>query len=266
MRSDLVLLLSLCALFFLQVSSKRGGGWGRSKPKTNKPPGWYPKQQPARPPAYNPSYNQPSYNQPKPPKYGWNVPNTPNKGYGGKGYGGGYPTKTKYPKQSGKPKIKGRHLAMAAAGGVVLGAMFMSYPRYPYSPGYGYSYYNRYETDEFYFFRRPDPEYNVNNNTHNTPILYTFWNGPGETDARAFYCFIVDTRIVRDRYTCAQSFKNYMKYHRSAVFKLPTEYNNTVKDPRRNMDIGFCCGASALTMSVTTLLVMFATLQLLLRD
>ena len=38
---------------------------------------------------------------------------------------------------------------MAVAGGAVLGAMFMSYPRYPYSPGYGYSYYNRYETDDF---------------------------------------------------------------------------------------------------------------------
>ena len=51
------------------------------------------------------------------------------------------------------------------------------------------------------FFRRPDPEYNVNNNTHNTPILYTFWNGPGETDARAFYCFIVDTKFV-SKCTC----------------------------------------------------------------
>ena len=106
MRLDVILFLSLCTLFFLQVSSKRGkggfGGWGRSKPKNNKPPGWYPKQQPARPqqPAYNPNYNQPSYNQPKPPNYGWNVPQT-NKGYGGKGYGGGYPSKVKYPKQSG---------------------------------------------------------------------------------------------------------------------------------------------------------------------
>ena len=66
------------------------------------------------------------------------------------------------------------------------------------------------------------------------------------------------------RYECAREFKKYMKYNPSAIFKLPSEYNNTTVDRNRNnMNYGFCCGASSLTISITTLVIMMIITQLL---